>query len=254
MNTIKLINKENYVIIELDNGKVNAINSEMTKELGEVFRNLDKDEKIKGVILSGKPHGFSAGLDVMELATGGEKGLRKFWVNYLTALQAMIRFSKPFVCAITGYAPAGATIFTLCADYRIMGRGEKHVVGMHEFKMSMQIPKMLCDVYAWHLGERSAWEAVLDAKLFNSDQALEMGLVNESCEVEEVLERAEKKLQKYIKVYGKTFSKSKAYFRKGLLDIANNANIDELVEIVVEDSSDPVAAKYVQQFLMSLKK
>jgi 3,2-trans-enoyl-CoA isomerase len=233
---------------------VNAINSEMTKELGEVFRKLDKEDNVKGVILTGRPHGFSAGLDVMELATGGIDGVRKFWVNYLTALQAMIRFSKPFVCAITGYAPAGATIFTLCADYRIMGKGPKHVVGMHEFKMSMQIPKMLGDVYAWHLGERRAWEAVLDAKLFDSEQALEMGLVNESCEVEEVLERAEQKLKKYIKVYGSVFSKTKAYFRKGLLDIANNANIDELVEIVVEDSADPVAAEYVKQFLMSLKK
>jgi len=254
MNTLRLSYKPDYVIIELNNGKVNAINSEMTKELGEVFRNFDKDDNVKGVILSGRPHGFSAGLDVMELATGGAKSARNFWVNYLTALQAMIRFSKPFVCAITGYAPAGATIFTLGADYRIMGKGAKHVMGMHEFKMSMQIPKMLCDVYAWHLGERRAWEAVLDAKLFNSDQALEIGLVNESCEVEAVLEQAEKKLNKYIKVYGNVFSKSKAYFRKGLLDIANNANIDELVETVVKDATDPMAAEHVKQFLTSLKK
>ena len=37
-------------------------------------------------------------------------------------LKAMVHYSKPFVCAITGFAPAGGTILTLCADYRIMAK------------------------------------------------------------------------------------------------------------------------------------
>ena len=117
------------------------------------FAALDKDNSVKGVILAGRPHVFSAGLDVMGLATMNEAQMVDFWETYMYVMQNLVSFSKPLVCAITGYAPAGATILTLCTDYRIMGKGAKHVVGMHEFKMSMQSAKMLCDGYAYHLGE-----------------------------------------------------------------------------------------------------
>jgi 3,2-trans-enoyl-CoA isomerase len=52
----------------LDGGKVNEINSQMSQELKHVFLALDKDESVRGVILSGRPHGFSAGLDIVNIA------------------------------------------------------------------------------------------------------------------------------------------------------------------------------------------
>jgi len=188
--------KDDYAIVQLNNGKVNAIDTQILLDLREIFEALAKDKNIKGAILSGRPHAFSGGLDVMTLATLDEEGMVHFWESYMYALQALVKFPKPLVCAITGYAPAGATILTLCTDYRVMGKGPKHVIGMHEFKMNMQIPEMLCDVYAYHLGEVKAWKAVQQARLFNSDEALAEGLVDESVEVEEVVGRAEIHLKK----------------------------------------------------------
>ena len=196
-----MIRKSNYAIVEINNGKVNAINESLGRDLIEAFGQLEEDDDIKGVILAGRPHCFSAGLDIVSLAQSDREGGKNFWRAYLGAVQCMIRFPKPLVCAITGYAPAGATILTLCADYRVMGKGAKHRIGMHEFKMSMLIPELLCDVYAYHLGEKVAWKAVQEAKLFSSDEALAMGLVDESVEVEEVVERAEKHLKKMMNVY-----------------------------------------------------
>ena len=151
--TLKLIPKENYVIIELDNGKVNAINTPLLKEIILTLDILDKDDEVKGVILSGRPHAFSGGLDVVFLATLDEAGQLEFWESYMGAMQSLVSFSKPLVCALTGYAPAGATILALCTDYRVMGRGAKHVFGMHEFKLQMQIPE-LCYVMCMH----TIWE------------------------------------------------------------------------------------------------
>ena len=112
-----------------------------------------------------------------------------------------------------------------------MGKGEKHKIGMHEFKMSMQIPELLCDIYAYVLGEKIAWEAVQKAKLFSSDEALAVGLVNESVEVEEVMERAEKYMKRQVAVYGKVYSTSKRFFRKGLLDIVDRDFEPMLAEV-----------------------
>jgi len=194
--TIQIHKKEDYAILQLDNGKVNAINTPLLLDIRKALKELDANQTIKGAILAGRPNAFSAGLDVMSLATMNEEESIHFWESYMYVLQALVKFSKPLVCAITGYAPAGATILTLCTDYRIMAKGAKHVVGMHEFKMHMQIPEMLCDVYAYHLGEIRAWKAVQQAKLFNSDEALAIGLVDESVAAEDVLPRAEAYLKK----------------------------------------------------------
>jgi len=253
-NSLQIEIKENYAIVQLDNGKVNAINTELLVDLKATFEALEKDEKVKGAILSGRPHGFSAGLDIVSIATMDEAGRLFFWESYMEVLKVLVTFSKPLVCAITGYAPAGATIFTLCTDYRVMGKGAKHVIGMHEFKMQMQIPEMLCDVYAYHLGEVKAWKAVQQAKLFNSDEALEIGLVDESVEVEEVLPRAEIFLKKQINVFPKVFAESKRIFRKKLYKIVTESDIKKLAKEQIEFNDDPELKAKVVEFVMSLKK
>lgn len=254
MKTLHIEKKNDYAIIHLDDGKVNAISTQMLEDLKMAFDTLDKDDEVKGAILAGKPHAFSAGLDIVHLSSIGEQGAVEFWKKYMYLMQSMVTFSKPLVCAITGYAPAGATILTLLTDYRVMGKGAKHVIGMHEFKMHMQIPRILCEVYAYHLGEPKAWKFVQQARLFNSDEALSVGLVDESVEVEEVLPRAEKHLQKLTGVYGKVFSQSKEWLRKDLRKIVLERDVETLAQQHVEFHKDPYLVKMVELFIASLKK
>lgn len=251
--TLLIETKEDYAIVQLNNGKVNAINTQLLLDLTSAFDAIAKDNSLKGAILTGRPHAFSGGLDVMTLATLDEQGLKHFWESYMLTLQSMVKFPKPLVCAITGYAPAGATILTLCTDYRVMGKGVKHVVGMHEFKMQMQIPEMLCDVYAYHLGEIKAWKAILQAQLFNSDEALEIGLVDESVEVEEVFERAEIHLKKQINIFPKIFAESKRILRKGLYKVVVERDIKAIAQETVDFNNDPELKAKVMEFMMSLK-
>jgi 3,2-trans-enoyl-CoA isomerase len=253
METLKIIKKKNYAIVEINNGKVNAINEPLGRDLIEAFSQLGEDDEVKGVILAGRPNCFSAGLDIVSLAQADREGGKNFWRAYLGAIQTMIRFPKPLVCAITGYAPAGATIITLCADYRVMAKGDKHKVGMHEFKLSMLIPEMMSDVYAYHLGEKAAWKAVQQARLFSSDEALEIGLVDESVEVDQVLERAEKHLKKMVGVYSPVYAKSKEYFRKALLKIVDRP-IEPMIEDIAQGYDDPFVKQSMSMFLASLKK
>jgi 3,2-trans-enoyl-CoA isomerase len=235
----------------LNNGKVNAIDNQLAMDLCEVFEDLEKDDKVKGVILTGRPNCFSAGLDVVNMTRGRENSTI-FWNCYLKALQRLVRFPKPFVCAITGYAPAGATILTLCADYRVMGRGAKHVMGMHELKMGMQIPEKLLDIYAYYLGEPKAWEAIQNQKLYTSDEALKMGLVHESAEVEEVMFIAENQIKKLINIYSPVFQKTKRYSRKKLLEIVDR-DIDKMTEEILKDWEDPNFKEILNSFINQLK-
>lgn len=253
MQTINIEKKNGYAIIQIDNGKVNAINTLLLRDLKETFLNFDKDDDVKGIILTGRPHCFSAGIDIISVAQQKMGGMDVFWGEFIQALQAMVRFSKPYVCAITGYAPAGGTILTCTADYRIMAKGAKHKIGMHEFKMSLQIPEILCDIFAYTIGEKRAWEAVQKIELFSSDEALAIGLVNESVEVEEVLPRAEAYLQNQIKIYHKVHKLTKQYLRKGLLEVVD-VDVEKRVAAIIKDYNDPEALKMMKMFVGSLQK
>jgi len=252
-DTLIIHEKEGYVIVEMNNGKVNALNLAILKDLRDTFNALNDDENIKGAIWTGRPHGFSAGLDVMSLASMDHEAHLDFWVSYMGAMQAMVGFKKPLVTAITGWAPAGATILPICTDYRIMGKGARHVMGMHEFKMSMQIPELLCKVYAYQLGEVRAWKAIQNHQLFNSDEALAIGLVDESVEVDEVLPRAEQFLQQQMKVHPKVYWETKRHIRKGLIDLVMNADLKILSEEFVAFNNDPELQAKTIEFMMALK-
>ena len=253
MNTLNIKYKNNYALVEIDNGKVNAVNTNLATDLRDVFLDFEKNKDVNGVVLVGKPHCFSAGLDVMMMATGSTDQTIEFWKIYMEALQAMIRFSKPFICGITGFAPAAGTTIALCADYRIMGKGKKHVIGLNEFKMSLMIPEIMGDIYAYHLGEKAAWEAIQNAKLFRAEEAVEVGLVNEAVEVEEVVEKAEARMQKMLKILPACYVKSKVVMRKGLLKTVDR-DFEPMLDVLRKHSEDPMTKKLFEIFLAKLKK
>lgn len=252
MNSIKIDKEGRLVHITIDNGKVNAINTELAIELRDTFKELALDKSVGGVLLKGREGVFSAGLDIITLATGGIENAKVFWRAYKTMCQELAKFPKPFVCAVNGYAPAGATIIALLADYRVMAIGDKYVMGMHEFKMHLQIPEILCDVYAYSIGEKNAWESVQLAKLFKAEEALKLGLVNEALPLEEVVPAAEKYLKRIAGVMPRVYSDTKAYLRKDLLRILDH-DVEKLTEDIIEQSTTPEAQAMVQMFVSSLK-
>ncbi|MEM7369363.1 MAG: enoyl-CoA hydratase/isomerase family protein [Bacteroidota bacterium] len=253
MNTLNIISRETYTICQMDHGKVNAIDTELSEELTQFFEKAGQDEQVQGVILTGRPHCFSAGLNIMKLAAGGLAGIEQFWRSHISCLQTMIRFPKPFISAITGYAPAAGTTLACTADYRIMGRGEKHVIGMHEMKYSLAIPQILNVIFAHWIGDNKAMECFLHSRLMQADEAQAIGLVNEACEVEDVLPRAEALMQQWTNSYWRSTARSKYYFKKGLIDKID-IDVDRAIAEILESSSDPMVSQKFAEFVMSVKK
>ena len=84
MNTIQLHPKEGYTILQLQRGKVNAINQEMVHELQDCFKNFEHDDAVKGVLLTGIPHFFSAGLDLIELIRYNREEMDHFFQSFFS--------------------------------------------------------------------------------------------------------------------------------------------------------------------------
>lgn len=218
MQYLNITQKEDYVIVQMNRGKVNAINFDMVTELRETFKNLQEDDKVKGVILTGLPGVFSAGLDLIELYDYDEAKMREFLIAFGSLHIEMVQFTKPFVCAVTGHSPAGGTVLAITADYRIMAEGEKFTLGLNELAVNVQISNNLIYSYSVWLGQSRAYRHIMAGKLLNNQEALRDGLVDEVVPMEEVLPRAEKRMKKYLQANADILFNTKAKLRKEWLN------------------------------------
>lgn len=232
MQTVKTTKKEGYAIVQLNRGKVNAINHQMVNEIRETIKSLEGDDTINGVILTGIPNFFSAGLDVIELYDYDESKMREFAIAFGMMHVELVRFTKPMVCAINGHSPAGGTVIALAADYRIMAEGEKYTIGLNEVAVNIQISQNLVEAYGFWIGKSLAHRYALEGKLLNGKEAVSCGLVNELVPAEALLPKAEEKIQQYIAAHPQIIRKTKSKLRKAWLDNVNDNSVEELEEFL----------------------
>lgn len=218
MNTLEIHKKEGFTIVAMNRGKVNAINQEMVNELSQTFQLLEDDETVRGVILTGQPHFFSAGLDLVELIQYNKEQMDNFFRSFGSLYVQLLRFKKPFISAITGHSPAGGCVLAVTSDNRYMAEGPKYVIGLNEVAVNIQISQNLTEVYAYWMGEGLAHRYILEGKLLSGEEALAAGLVDELLPLDEVLPRAEKQMQQYLKADFDILINTKHKVRKHLLD------------------------------------
>ncbi len=218
MNTLEVTYKETYAVVKMNRGKVNAINFEMVQDLRDTFYKLGENPEIKGVILTGQPHYFSAGLDLIELFQYDKPQMKDFFVSFGALYLELVQFKKPFISAITGHSPAGGCVLAVTSDNRYMADGEQYVIGLNEVAVNIQISQNLTEVYAFWMGNGLASRYILEGRLLSGKEALAAGLVDELLPLEKVLERAEQQMQKYMMADQEILINTKSKIRKHLLD------------------------------------
>ena len=230
MNTIKVVKKDNYAIVQLSRGKVNAVNLRMVEELTSVFQSFEKDDTVNGVIITGQPQFFTAGLDVIELYDYNEETIKSMFIQFGELYAQMAKFPKPLIAAITGHAPAAGTVLSIPCDYRVMADGEKYTIGLHEIKVNIGLSEDVINGYAFWLGEGLATRYLLKGKLMNAQEAHAVGFVDEVCPLENVLEKAEQQMLQYLKAEPQIFQSIKLKTRKYWLESFNKNREEELNE------------------------
>ncbi len=251
MNTLEVTYKKEYAIVQMNRGKVNAINFEMVQDLRDIFGKLEADDAVKGVILTGKPHYFSAGLDLIELYQYDKAQMTDFFVSFGALYLELVQFKKPFISAITGHSPAGGTVLAVTSDNRYMAEGDKYVIGLNEVAVNIQISQNLTEVYAFWMGDGLASRYILDGKLLNGKEAVACGLVDELVPLENVLERAEKRMQKYMQADQEILRNTKAKLRKHLwdkLDLKAENSLKEASELWWKPEIRAKMGAYVESF------
>jgi len=157
----------------------NPFSQAKMRELSTLARQLDGDESVGCIVLTGgQGRSFSAGGDFNETTTfdGGDEV--DAWLDAVTDLYTTIAgISKPVVAAIDGYAVGLGLQLALCCDYRI-GSDVSQLV-MPEFRMGIA-----CN-FGGYMLEHAVGRHVMQKMLFTADKwdakaATADGLLHES--------------------------------------------------------------------------
>lgn len=232
METIRVTINDRIAIIGLNRGKSNAINSEMVAELSRMIGDIENDDSIGGLILTGKEGFFSAGLDLIELYNYDEARIRSFWNDFLSFVTLLAAFKKPLISAISGHSPAGGCVLALCSDYRIMAEG-KYIIGLNEVPVGIIVPDSIFHLYAFWIGNGKAYQYLMEGKLMAPQEALSTGLINEVVKGESLLSAAEQKMKEYLQFERNTWQQSKINLRRELMAKVSNdqtQNLDRMLK------------------------
>ncbi len=179
---------DDIIELSLNRPPVNALNPELVQELDNAIARA-VDDGARALVLSGRPGLFSAGLDVPELLTLDERGMREFWASFFGLLARVARSPIPIVAALTGHSPAGGTVIALFCDYRIQAQGDFQL-GLNEVQVGLVVPPVIHQALIRLIGVYPAERHLVAGQMIPADDALAIGLVDELAAPDQVVAEA----------------------------------------------------------------
>lgn len=169
--------------------RLNAINRQMLAELDAVLDEIEENEDVRVVILSGNERSFSSGADLKDQLTVNE--LRR--ANRLD--DRIETFDKVIIAAIEGYCLGGGLEISLCCDLRVAS--ETASIGVPEIKSGAFPPGGTTFRLAQIVGTGRAKEIIYTGDPVSGHEAYNIGLVNRLTPPGKALDEAEK-LARYL--------------------------------------------------------
>lgn len=170
-------------------GKLNAISSDMLREMAALLDALEGDPAVRAVVLTGAgDRAFVAGADIGEYAQADEEGFRRYQEQSRTLFSRIDRFPMPVIAAVNGYALGGGFEIVLCCDVVIASKTARF--GLPEGLLGLAPGGGGSQRLTRGAGRFVAADVLLSARRLTAEDAYRSGLVSEVVEPEHLLEAA----------------------------------------------------------------
>lgn len=172
------LQKENEVaIITLNRPPMNPLNSQVYRELSQVADELQSDDTVKAVIITGSGEkAFAAGTDVMEMVNLSPIEIYNFCQFSRSALEKIENLNKPVIAAVSGFALGGGCELALTCDFRLASETAKF--GLPEINLGIIPGTGGSQRLARLVGANKAKELIYFGDPVDAVQAEKIGLVN----------------------------------------------------------------------------
>ena len=161
--------------ITLDRPKVlNALSPAVIAEIGQALRELETDDAVRAVVITGGPKVFAAGADIGDMAerTAAEQLMR----DQTGAWAPIAGFKKPLVAAVNGYCLGGGCELALMCDVIVAGDSARF--GQPEINLGIIPGAGGTQRWPRTAGKYAAMEVMLTGAMVSARRAYELGLVN----------------------------------------------------------------------------
>ena len=226
-----ILEKEGHLaIVTMNRPKaLNALNSETLKDLEAVITDLENDNDIYAVILTGAGEkSFVAGADIAEMKDLDEKQGQEFGKLGNDVFLRLENLNKPVIAAINGFALGGGCEISMACDIRIAS--ETALFGQPEVGLGITPGFGGTQRLARIVGLGIAKELIYTAKNIKADEAYRIGLVNKVVPLENLMDEAKKMASKIIANAPVAVRLCKDAINRGM-----QVDIDSAVKVEAED-------------------
>nr|CAI5842280.1 unnamed protein product [Callosobruchus analis] len=244
--------KTGVSVLTLQRPPVNSLNLELLKDIHTALTEVE-NIKSSGLILTSQKDGvFSAGLDILEMYKPNQDRLKEFWTTLQDCWIKLYGCSYPTVALINGHSPAGGCLLAMSCEYRIMQTN--CTIGLNETLLGIVAPHWFISTMKNVIGHRQSELALTQGKMFTTDEAVKVGLIDETMNSkDEGLERAKAFLAKFAKIPLMARSMTKQYIRGATIqEMVKNkqADLDQFLQF----TNNPQVQQSLGIYLEMLKK
>ena len=172
--TIQIERQGRVAIIRLHRPEaLNALNSEMMRQMVKEMEILDKDPTVGCFVITGSERAFAAGADIKELAS--KSYIDMLQEDFFVGWDAFTALRTPKIAAVSGYALGGGCELAMMCDMIFAADTAKF--GQPEIKLGL-IPGMGGSQRLTKLvGKAKAMDLILTGRMMDADEAERAGLV-----------------------------------------------------------------------------
>ena len=213
-------NNNNIVTITFDDGKVNAVGLTFLEDINTALDRAET-EQAGAVILRGREGMYSAGFDLGEFKKGPAEGFTMVQRGFELLLR-LYSYPLPLVAACTGHGIAMGAFIIMACDYRIGSRG-RFKMSLPETAIGMELPAILVELASSRISKRHLTRVALQSEVYNPDQAVDAGFIDEVVEADELTARTVEVAQKLAQLPQKHYGANKLLIRASSLQIMRDS-------------------------------
>lgn len=174
-------------LIELNRPKeLNALNPQLMQEVRDALQELDKNDQVRVIIITGNEQAFAAGADIKQMAD--KSAIDMLVLDQFSTWDQIRKTKKPIIAAVSGFALGGGCEFAMTCDMIIASETAKF--GQPEIKIGTIPGAGGTQRLTKALGKAKAMELILTGRFLSAQEAHFYGLVNKVVPVEFYLQEA----------------------------------------------------------------
>jgi enoyl-CoA hydratase len=153
--------------------QLNALNGAVMDALCEALEDLDRDEAVRVIVVTGNQRAFAAGADIGEMADATP--IDMLLTNRIGQWDRIRKITKPVIAAVNGWALGGGCELAMTLDLIVAGEGAK--LGQPEINIGVIPGAGGTQRLARAIGKSKAMRMVLTGEPMTAREAEAAGLV-----------------------------------------------------------------------------